>query len=187
MEPTPPAPDPDREPETAAFDPESPILLRPVPSPDWPKAISTMRVLTGVQVVLVMICGNCSFGFPLLAAISWAAERFNWNEDAAGFAIPLAWAVGFAAIFTYAYFTNRWAGRADRRARTTIIIGTSVLVGFTAVTIPFTTWAPGLIMIILGAAAPSLIIQAIVLRCVYGREGRRWFDSGEAARMDGSA
>jgi MFS family permease len=160
------------------------VLLQPVPPPKWPNVISTLRVLTGVQVALVMICGNCSFGYPILVAISWAAERFNWHENAVGFAIPWAWAVGFAAIFVYAFCTNRWAGRADRRARITIIIGTSVLVGCTAVGTQ-TAWFQ--YPIVLAAAAPSLIIQAIVLRCAYGREGRRWFDSGEAARMDGSA
>lgn len=163
------------------------MSLQPVPPPKWPKVISTVRVLTGVQVALVMICGNCSFGVPLLAAIVWVAERFNWNEDAAAFGIFWAWALGFAAIFTYAYFTNRWAGRADRRARTTIIIGTAVLVVFTAATISIVGSNADWIAITLLAAAPSLIMQAIVLRCVYGREGRRWFGSSEAARMDGSA
>lgn len=151
------------------------MLLQPVPPPKWPKVINTVRFLTGLQVALVMICGNCSFGLPLLGAIAWPAERFNWNEDPAGFATPWAWAVGLAAILTYAHFTNRWAGEADRRARTTIIIGTAVLVGLTALTVPIMMWEPGLTTVILIAAAPSLIVQAIVLRCVYGREGRRWF------------
>lgn len=161
--------------------------LQPVPPPKLPSAIGTVRALTVVQVALVMICGNCSFGFPLLAAIAWATERFNWNEDVAEFAIPWSWAVGFAAIFTYAYVTNRWVDRADRRARTTIIAGTVVLVGLTAVTIPVTGWDTSGVNLVLLAAAPSLIIQAIALRCVYGREGRRWFDGSKAARMDGSA
>ena len=152
------------------------MLLQPVPPPKWPKVINTVRFLTGLQVALVMICGNCSFGFALLAAITWAAERLNWSENAAGDAIPWAWGVGFAAILTYAYFTNRWAGRADRRARTTIIIGTAVLVVLTAVTISMAGSDTSWIKIILLAAAPSLIIQAIVLRCVYGREGQRWFE-----------
>ena len=50
-----------------------------------------------------------------------------------------------------------------------------MLVGFTAVTVPIMMWEPGLTTVMLIAAAPSLIVQAIVLRCVYGREGRRWF------------
>lgn len=128
-----------------------------------------------------MICGNCSFGLPLVGAIGWVIERFDWHEDSS-IAILWAWGVGFAAISTYAYFTNRWAGRADRRARTTIIIGTAVLVGFTALTIGFVAmWDPQLIKIVLVAAAPSLIIQAIVLRCVYGGEGLDWFGDSEAA------
>jgi hypothetical protein len=173
--------DPDQRPQAAAIDPELPILVQPVPTPEWPKVIATMRILTKVQVALVMILGNCSFGFPLVVAIGWAAALFN--EEAADFAVPWAWVVGFAAIFTYAYFTNRWAAQADRRARTTIIIGTTVLVVFTAATAAFVGWLiPGLIMVILPAAAPSLIVQAIVLRCVYGREGRRWFNGGETAR-----
>jgi hypothetical protein len=158
-----------------------------VPSPDWPKTIARVRVLTGVQVVLVMILGNCSFGIPLLGAFAWAAERFELSEDPAGFGIPLAWAVGFAAIFTYAFFTIRWAGRADRRARTTIVIGMAVLVALTAAALPITGWDPGFVTLILLAAEPSFIVQTIVLGCVYGREGQRWFDSGEAARMDESA
>ncbi|WP_205323987.1 hypothetical protein [Glycomyces sp. YM15] len=168
--------EPDRQPQ--ATDPESPILVQPVPHPKWPKVITTVRVLTGLQVALVMILGNCSFGVPLLGAIAWITTQFS--EDAADFAILWTWAVGFAAIFTYAYFTNRWAGRADRRARTTIIIGAVVLVSFTAVAIAVIGWVDrDLLIYVLPAATPSLFIQAIVLRCVYGREGRRWFE-GEA-------
>jgi hypothetical protein len=167
--------DPDRHPQEAAIDPEMPILVQPVPTPEWPKVITTVRILTGVQVALIMILGNCSFGFPLVLAIGWVTALFN--EEAADFAVPWAWAVGFAAIFIYAYFTNRWAAQADRRARTTIIIGTAVLVVFTAATAAFLGWLfPGLLVVILPAAAPSLILQVIVLRCVYGREGRRWFE-----------
>lgn len=151
--------------------------VQPVPPPKWPKAINTVRILTWVQVALVMITGNCSFGMPLVAAIGWPVERFNLHEDPAGVAIPWAWAMGFAAIFTYACFTNRWAGEADRRARTTIMIGTAVLVSLTAVTITgFAMWEPTFAVVVLIAAAPSLIIQAIVLRCVYCGEGRRWFE-----------
>jgi hypothetical protein len=185
--PTMPAQDPadaDRQPQTAPIDPGMPILVQPVPSPKWPPVITTVRNLTGIQVVLVMIFGNCSFGIPLLGAIIWTSVRFDWN-DVAGFGIPLAWTIGFAAILIYAYFTNRWAARADRRARTTIIIGTAVLICFTAAAIPLFGW--GAVAVVILAAAPSLTIQAIVLRCVYGREGRRWFDGSEAARMDGSA
>ncbi|MDA1358073.1 hypothetical protein O1R50_00445 [Glycomyces luteolus] len=168
--------DPDSQPETAASAPEMPILVRPIPRPKRPKVISTVRILTGVQVALVMVTGNCSFGIPLAGAIAWPAERFNWHEDPGGIAILWAWVIGFAAIFTYACFTNRWAGEADRRARTTIIIGTAVLVGLTALTIPIMVWEPALTTIILIAAAPSLILQAIVLRCAYGPQGRRWFN-----------
>lgn len=179
MKPTPPAPDqdPDDQPAAAAPDPETPILVRPVPRPEWPKVITTARVLTGVQVALVMITGNCSFGIPLASAIAWPVEVFNWHEDPGGIAILWAWVIGFAAILTYACFTNTWAGEADRRARTTIIIGTAVLVGLTALTgAAFAFWEPALAVIVLIAAAPSLIVQAIVLRCVFGPEGRRWFE-----------
>ncbi|GAA2132830.1 hypothetical protein [Glycomyces algeriensis] len=100
-----------------------------------------------------------------------------------GFAVPWAWGVGFAAIFTYAYFTNRWAGRADRRARTTIIIGTAVLVGLTVLTLPMMGWEGGVAWVLI-AATPSLIIQTIVLRCVHGREGRRWFEREGAEPVD---
>lgn len=166
-----------------------PILLQPVPRPKWPKAITTARILTRVQVALVMITGNCSFGIPLVAAIGWTATRLDGTEDGFGFAVPWAWAVGFAAILSYAIFTDRWAVRADRRALTTINIGTTVLLGFTALAIPIVIWLgdPELTMVVLLAAAPSLIVQAIVLRCVYGPDGRRWFASSEAAQLDESA
>lgn len=184
-----PSPDPvepDSEPKEAAVGPELPSSVQPATRPELPKVITTVRALTVVQVVLVMIGGNCSFGIALFAAIAWPIDRFNWHEDPS-VAIPWAWAVGFAAISTYAYFTNRWACRGDRRARTTIIVGTAVLVGFTAVAILFLPWDPVFVTVILLAAAPSLIVQAILLRCVYGREGRRWFDSADDARMDGAA
>ncbi|MEU5156204.1 hypothetical protein [Glycomyces sp. NPDC021274] len=165
-----------------------PILLQPVPRAKWPKAITTARILTRVQVALVMITGNCSFGFPLVIAIAWPVERFDWHEDPGGIAIIWAWVIGFAAIVTYACLIDLWAGEADRRARTTIIIGTAVLVGFTAVTIAtFAIWEPALAVVVLIGATPSLIVQAIVLRCVYGWEGRRWFDGSEAGRMDEAA
>lgn len=177
--------DPDDQPQEPLFGNELPSLLRPVPRPKWPKVITAVRVLTGVQVALVMITGNCSFGIPLASVIAWPAELFNWHEDPGGIAILWAWAIGFTAILTYAYFTNTWAGEADRRARTTIIIGTAVLVGLAALTgVAFAFWEPVLTAIVLIAAAPSLIVQAIVLRCVYGPEGRRWFNSSEADRMD---
>lgn len=84
MEPTPPMQppvNPSERTQKPAIDPELPILVRPVPRPEWPKAISAVRVLTGVQVALVMITGNCSFGIPLVAVIGWPIERFNWHED----------------------------------------------------------------------------------------------------------
>jgi hypothetical protein len=164
-----------------------PILVRPVPRSDWPRAISTLRVLTGWQVALVMVFGNCSFGVPLLGAITWTASQLNW-DDGAEYGIPLTWAVGLAAIATYAHFTIRWAGRADRRARATVVVGSAVLVTFTAITAAIAAWWwPGSIPVVLLTAAPSLIIQGIALRCVYGSEARRWFASSEADRMDGSA
>lgn len=174
MDPTPPAPDPEPQPPTDAPAAEMPILVRPVPRSDWPRAISTVRTLTGWQVALVMILGNCSFGMPLLEAIMWTATQLNW-DDALGYAILLAWAVGLAAIATYAHLTIRWAGRADRRARIVIIIGTATLVCLTALAVPPTEWDSHSIGFVLLVAAPSLHIQAVVLRCVYGREGRRWF------------
>jgi hypothetical protein len=162
------------------------VLLQPVPRPERPRAINTVRALTAVQVALVMVCGNCSFGWPLAMAIFWVAEYFG--AAAESFAILGAWAVGFAAITTYAYFVHRWSARADRRARTTIIIGTAVLVGCAAGAIPLLGGSvPETAQFVLLASAPSLLIQAIVLWRVYGREGRRWFDSSEAAGMDGSA
>jgi hypothetical protein len=165
-----------------------PILVQPVPKSRWPKAIKTVRVLTVMQVVLVMLCGNCSFGWTLALGIGWAAKYFGLTADVIGFGIPSAWIVGFAAIFTYAYFTNRWAARADHRARTTIIIGTVVLVSFTAAAIAIWRWnGDDITGAILVAAAPPLILQAIALGCVFGHEGRRWFASSEADRMDGSA
>ncbi|THV28301.1 hypothetical protein [Glycomyces paridis] len=179
-------PDPvnhDRLPQTHESDPDMPILVRPVPTPRWPTAISTARVLNRLQVALVMIGGNCSFGFPLLVAIVWPIERFDLHENAAGVGIPVAWIIGFAAICTYAIFTNRWAGRADRRARTTVVIATAVLAGFTALTLLASARTPGLAIVVLVAAAPSLIVQAFVLRCVYGPQGHRWFErSGRVAR-----
>ncbi|MDN3238524.1 hypothetical protein [Glycomyces tritici] len=183
--PAPEPAEPDRQ-QSDTPDVEEPILVRPVPPHPWPKAISTARSLTGIQVALVMICGNCSFGLPLLGAIAWVTERLSQHGNADDYVILWTWVVGFAAIVTYAYFTNRWAGRADRRARTTIIIGTAVLVGFTALTIGFVTMLdPQLIKFVLIAAAPSLILQAVVLRCVYGGEGRDWFGDDEAVRTDG--
>jgi hypothetical protein len=180
--------DPDQRPQAAAIDPELPILVQPVPTPKWPKVIGTVQALTGLQVALVMLCGNCSYGWALVGAFSWVAEYFDLAVDPFSFGVYSAWAVGFAAIFTYACFTSRWAGRADRRARTTILIGTAVLVGFTAVTIAFMgVGDPQFTKIILIAAAPSLIIQAVVLQCVYGREGSRWFNSSETTQPDGSA
>jgi hypothetical protein len=165
-----------------------PILVRPVPRSDRPHAISTVRALTGCQVVLVMLCGNCSFGWPLVAGFGWLANYFGLAADPLGFGILAAWAVGLAAIVTYAFFTDRWTVRADRRARTTVIIGTAVLVSFTAAAIAVWKWnGEDITVVVLLTATPSLIIQAIVLRCVYGREGRRWFASGEAARMDEAA
>lgn len=179
--------DPDRQQPAAGTDAELPILVQPVARPDWPRVISTVRVLTGVQVALVMVFGNCSFGVPLAAAISWAIELLNLNEDAS-LGIPWAWAIGFAAIFTYSCFTIRWAGEADRRARTTVVIAMVVLATFTAITAAFAAWVwPGLIAVVLLTAAPSLIIQTIVLRCVFSDEARQWFTSSEAGRMDGSA
>lgn len=163
------------------------MSVQPVSPPQLPRVISTVRALTGSQVALVMICGNCSFGLPLFGAIVWAAERFNWNQNVVGwFGIPLVWAVGFAAIFTHAHFTIRWTGRADRRARTTIIIGTAVLVGLTAATIPI-GFDEDEISFILVAPMPSLIVQAIVLWCVFGREGRRWFASGSVLASSSNA
>lgn len=177
MEPTPPPQhpvNPDREPQEAAIDPELPILVRPAPSPKRPTVITTVRVLTWIQVVLVMICGNCSFGWTLFAAFAWVAEYFDLAADPFGFGMLSAWAVGLAAISTYAYFVHRWSGRADRRAQTTIIIGTAVLVactvGAAVIGVDQNTTA-----IFLIAAAPSLIVQAIVLGCAYSWEGRRWF------------
>lgn len=161
--------------ESAAVEPGMPILVRPVPGPKVPNAIGNARVLTWGQIALVMICGNCSFGWPLFAAFSLPADRFNWSDDPAGFAIPWAWAVGFAAIFTYAYFVNRWADRADRRARTTIIIGTAVLVSLTIAAIVMWGWAQSITPFILLTSAPSLIVQAIVLGLVYSSEAQRWF------------
>jgi hypothetical protein len=162
------------------------VWLQPAPRPKWPNVISTVRALTGVQVALVMVCGNCSFGWPLAMAIFWVARYFGVAGES--FAFFGAWAVGFAAITTYAYFVYRWSARADRRARTTIIIGTAVLVGCAAGAVPLLGGSvPETAQLVLLASAPSLLIQAIVLRCVYGREGRRWFDSSEAARMDRSA
>ncbi|GAA2284870.1 hypothetical protein GCM10009853_044540 [Glycomyces scopariae] len=154
------------------------VLPQPVPPPPWPRFISTVRVLTSVQVALVMVCGNCSFGWPLLATFTWATERFDWHEDAVGFAVLWAWVVGFAAMLIYASFTIRWAGLADRRARAAIIVGTAVLVAFTAASISLMGGDPPMVGIILITATPSLIVQLIVLRCVYGREGRRWFEHG---------
>jgi hypothetical protein len=165
-----------------------PVLVQPVPKSRWPKAIKTVRVLTVMQVVLVMLCGNCSFGWTLVAGFGWLANYFGLTADPLGFGIYSAWAVGFAAIVTYAIFTDRWTVRADRRARTTIIIGTVVLVSFTAAAIAIWRWTGDDITgAILVAAAPPLILQAIALGCVFGHEGRRWFASSEADRMDGSA
>ena len=166
--------DPDHQPQAAAIDPEMPILLQPVPPPKWPKVISTVRALTGVQVALVMICGNCSFGWPLASAIAWVVERFNWHEDAT-IAIPWAWGVGFAAISTYAYFTNRWAGRggppgADHDYHWNGGAGRLDRCNHSDRVRYGTGWN-----FVLFAAVPSLILQAIVLWCVFGREGRRWF------------
>jgi hypothetical protein len=62
-----------------------------------------------------------------------------------------------------------------------------VLVGFTAVSLPLAGWHQGFATIALIAAAPSLVIQAIALGCVYGRAGRRWFGGRGTARMDDSA
>lgn len=61
-----------------------------------------------------------------------------------------------------------------------------MLIGLTAVTIPIGMEIGGseLTTVVLIAAAPSLIIQAVVLRCVYGREGRRWFEPEGPARVD---
>lgn len=174
--PSPDATEPFRRPRRAPINRRMPIRVQPVPRPRWPKIITNLRILTGVQVALVMIGGNCSFGIPLAAAIAWPVEWLDLHEDPGGIAIILAWVVGLAAILTYAYFTNHWAGEADRRARTTIIIGTAVLVGLTALTIPIMVLLPDLTTIMLTAAAPSLILQAIALRCVYGPQGRRWFD-----------
>ncbi|MFG3340070.1 hypothetical protein [Glycomyces sp. NPDC048151] len=175
MDPKPPAPDPEPQPPTDAPAAEMPILVRPVPTPSWPKVIARVRVLTGWQVALVMLGGNCSFGVPLAAAISGIAMLFGW-DDVAEYGAPLAWAVGFAAIFTHAYFTTRWAGRADRRARITVVIAMVVLATFTAITVVFVAliW-PALIWVVLLTAAPSLIIQTVVPRCAFGPEGRRWF------------
>jgi hypothetical protein len=175
---------PGRRPKRSTADPEMPILVRPVPGRNRPKVVSTVRVLTGWQVALVMVFGDCSFGVPLLGAITWTATQLNW-DDGAEYGIPLAWAFGLAAIVTYAHFTIRWTARVDRRARTTVAIGMAVLVTFTAITLAIAVWWwPGSIPVVLLTAAPSLIIQAIVIQCVYGREGQRWFDSRETARMD---
>lgn len=188
MDPTLPTPDPDLQPGAAQPDPEMPILVRPVTRPKWPRVISTVRVLTGVQVALVMITGNCSFGIPLVGAFVWTAERFGWAaKDAIGYGILFAWVGGFAAIFTYAYVTIRWVGRADRRARTAISIATAVLATFTAAAIPIMEWDSNTAGIILITSAPSLVVQLIVLDLVSDREGRRWFESREGARMDGAA
>jgi hypothetical protein len=179
---------PGRRPKRSTAYPEMPVLVQPVPKSRWPKAIKTVRVLTVMQVVLVMLCGNCSFGWTLVAGFGWLANYFGLTADPLGFGIYSAWAVGFAAIVTYAIFTDRWTVRADRRARTTIIIGTAVLVSFTAAAIAIWKWnGDDITAAILLAAAPPLIIQAIALRCVFGHEGRRWFASSEADRMDGSA
>jgi hypothetical protein len=163
---------PDRQPQTDTTDPGLPILVQPVPRPKRPSVITTARTLTWIQVALVMICGNCSFGWALQWAFASAAEYFGIAADPFGFGVLSAWAIGFAAISTYAYVVHRWSGRADRRARTTIIIGTAVLVGCTAVAIPVLWPNVGLVLV---ASAPSLILQAIVVECVYCREGRRWF------------
>lgn len=189
MEPSPDTPDPLTPPpaEPLSGD-ELPILLRPVPRRDWPNAITTVSVLTWVQVALVMICGNCSFGWALLAAFAWVADYFDLAVDPFGFGVLTAWAVGFAAISTYAYFVQRWSARADRRARITILIGTAVLAGCTAGAVLGVGAVPlDNIKLILLAAAPSLLIQAIVLRCAYGPEGRRWFNGSKADGMDRSA
>jgi hypothetical protein len=179
---------PGRRPKRSTAYPEMPVLVQPVPKSRWPKAIKTVRVLTVMQVVLVMLCGNCSFGWTLVAGFGWLANYFGLTADPLGFGIYSAWAVGFAAIVTYAIFTDRWTVRADRRARTTIIIGTVVLVSFTAAAIAIWRWTGDDITgAILVAAAPPLILQAIALGCVFGHEGRRWFASSEADRMDGSA
>lgn len=53
-----------------------------------------------------------------------------------------------------------------------------MLVGLAALTIPVMVWVPDLTTILILAAAPSLIVQAVVLGCVHGREGRRWFETG---------
>jgi len=169
--------EPFRRPRRTPIDRRVPVLVQPAPRPRRPKAIATVRALTGCQVVLVMLCGNCSFGWTLVAAFGWLADHFGLAADPLSFGIYSAWAVGFAAIVTYAFFTDRWTVRADRRARTTIIIGTAVLVSFTAAAIAIWKWnGDDITPAILLAAAPSLIIQAIVLKCVYGREGQRWFD-----------
>ena len=181
MAPALPAPDADQ-PQPASTGSEVPILVQPVTRPDWPKAIATVRVLTGWQVALVMVFGNCSFGITLLRAIGWIAERLNWTEDPLGFGILGAWTVGLAAIIIYAHFTIRWARRADRRARTTIIIGTAILVGLTVAAIPISGSDPEAFVVVLLFAAPSLIVQAVVLRRVYGRDGRRWFNGKNTLR-----
>ncbi|GAA2164181.1 hypothetical protein GCM10010403_47120 [Glycomyces rutgersensis] len=177
---------PGRRPKRITADPEMPILVRPVPKPNRPTVITATRTLTWIQVALVMICGNCSFGWALLGAFAWVAIYFDLS-DPFGFGMLSAWIVGFAAITTYAYFVHRWSSRADRRARTTVVIGTAVLVACIAGAFRALGSNPNEAGIVLFASVPSLIVQAIVLGCVYGPEGRRWFASGAVGRMDGSA
>lgn len=165
---------------TSARPPSPPHSTDPIRTPDAPprserpQSIKAAQRLVIAQAVASLLCGfnpfyifAYAFGFPIMALFSWVADDLG-----IGFLATLI--IAPTCGITYAAVLHRWLGRADRRARPAVVVGTVVLLSLVATYPVVVGWR--FVEIALVTGAPSLVLQAILLYLVFGPAGRRWFE-----------
>lgn len=143
-------------------------------------------MLTWCQVVAFVCCGFGSiwlwvpgFGVSVLVSL-W---RITGEPSLSFVLTPF---VSLVPPIAYGVLVHRWLARADRRARLAVVIGTAAIVASLVASLVMSLMdGSNLVAITIITAVPSLVIQVIVLRLLFSREGCRWFTS-QASKLAAS-